>query len=304
MTIPLSDTQVTYPTGSLTATAQELHIEALPDDRRAVLLDVTSAHPVDAGWPDQGPDRAVLRVGETEIPLVDCIVGATDGTALYIGADIPVAKGTDGWAFVVAHIIDRAPTNGSGDALTEGCSVDVIVDASYRRLVSAGHTGCHAASLALNLAVADRWKKEVRTDSLGTPDFDGLAIDVSLIHENGSTDTYRLGKSLRKKGFMTEGLVAGSSAELTDIENRLNATLAEWVAADAAVHIDIDGPGLTDRRYWVCDLPAGSARIPCGGTHLASLGELGQASVALALAETDGTLILTMETTVNAVAVA
>lgn len=303
MTLPIRDTLVTYPTGALTATAQVLHSETLPDDRLAVLLDTTSAHPVDAGWPDQGPDRAVVRVGETDIALVDCVVGATDGTALYLGADIPVAKGTEGWAFVVAHIVPRATTAVLG-VLTEGSSVDVIVDASHRRLVSAGHTGCHAASLALNLAVADRWKKEVRTDSLGTPDFDGLAIDVSLIHENGSTDTYRLGKSLRKKGFLTEGLVAGASVDLSAIESRVNSTLAEWVAADAAVHIDRDGPGLTDRRYWVCDLPAGSARIPCGGTHLDSLGELGQASVALTLTEAEGTLVLTMETTVNAVAVA
>ena len=84
--------------------------------------------------------------------------------------------------------------------------VELVVDADYRTRLSVGHTACHLASLALNRAVADRWKKEVRADGLGAPDFDGTAIDVSLIVENGSVDTYRLGKSLRKRGFVTEGI--------------------------------------------------------------------------------------------------
>ncbi|MFO7689480.1 MAG: metal-dependent hydrolase [Cryobacterium sp.] len=289
MTYPVFDTRVTYPGGALTASATVLHAEDLPDGRRAVLLDVTSAHPVDAGWPDQGADRATLQLGTHEIGLLDCVVGATDGAGLHLGRQIPVPKGTAGWAFVVVHIV-------AGDAaLAEGDTVRVSVDAGVRARTSAGHTACHLASLALNLAVADRWKKQPRADALGSPDFDGTAIDVSLITENASTDTYRLGKSLRKKGFITEGLAEALPA----LRSAVNTTLAGWVATQAAVRVDRDGERLTDRRYWACDLPGLSAVIPCGGTHVSTLGELDRLRVSLALTDVEGTSVLTMVTTVG-----
>lgn len=289
MTLPTQDTIVLYPSATVRNAATILHVEPLPGDRLAVLLDSTSVHPVDAGWPDQGADRAVLRVGAHELTVVDCIVGASDGAALHLGRDIPVGKGAEGWTFVVAHVVE------SGAELTEGDLVEVIVDAEARGRVSAGHTGCHVASLALNRAVADRWKKDIRPDGLGNPDFDGTAIDVSLIHENGSTDTYRLGKSLRKKGFITDGF----AESLPAVEAAINASLAEWVASGAAVHIDSDGERLTDRRYWVCELPADTVRIPCGGTHASSLTELGALQTRLSLSDVDGTSVLTMETSVG-----
>ncbi len=288
MTLPLQDTLVGYPSGAAENSATILHVETLPDGRLAVLLDATSVHPVDAGWPDQGADPAVLRSGGIDIPVVDCIVGATDGQSLYLGRDIPVGKGTGGWSFVVVHIVE------SGANLAEGDQVEVVVDADVRRRVSAGHTGCHLASLALNRAVADRWKKETRTDGLGHPDFDGLAIDVSLIRENGSTDTYRLGKSLRKKGFVTEGF----TDVLHLVQDAVNAALAQWIATGAAVRIDRDGDRLTDRRSWVCELPEHTVHIPCGGTHVSSLAELGALRVHLSAADVDGATVLTMETSV------
>lgn len=293
MTLPSVDTRVDYPAGLTRTSATVLHVEARPDGLVAVLLDATPVHPVDAGWPDQGPDRAVLRVAGTELPVLDCVVGATDGSALYLGRDIPVPKGTPGWAFVVVHLVQGAALDGT--ALAEGQTVEVVVDAGYRQRMSAGHTACHLASLALNRALADRWKKEVRADSLGHPDFDGTAIDVSLIGENGSVDTYRLGKSLRRKGFATEGL----AEQLAEIESAVNAFLTGWVATAASVRIDRDGPLLTDRRYWVCELPEGSVRIPCGGTHVSSLAELGAVRVALSTADVEGTTVLTMETVVG-----
>jgi len=285
MTLPTEDTRVLYPGGAVDVHATVLHSEPLPDGRSAVLLDATCVHPVDAGWPDQGPDQALLHHGAAFWPVEDCIVGATDGSALYIGADIPVPKGTPGWAFVVVHVVDAAGLN-AGDTVT------VEVDEGLRDATSAGHTLCHLASLALNDALADRWKKEVRADALGHPDFDGLAIDESLIGMNASVDTYRLGKSLRKKGFSVDGF----AESLASIEAAINATLAGWTAADAAVRIDRDGDLLTDRRYWVCELPGASVRIPCGGTHVGSLGTLGVLTVTLGLHDLDGTDVLTMNT--------
>lgn len=284
MALPSTDTVVSYPSGATSGTATVVHIEPA-GDRFAVLLDVTPCHPVDAGWPDQGPDRATLTWIGGSTDVVDCVVAATDGTALYLAGDVPARKGTEGWTFVVAHLTVEAPPIGQ--------VVTVEVDAKNRRALSLGHTGCHLASLALNRAMAGRWSKDVRPDALGAPDFDAEANDASRILERGSLDTYRLGKSLRKKGFGT----ADIGNALAGIEAEVNATLAAWIDEDAPVRIDRDGDKLTDRRYWVCTLADGEARIACGGTHATSLGELGTLRATLSLEDVEGTPVLTMRTT-------
>lgn len=281
MTLPASDTVVTYPQGDTTAEARVLHVESLDDGRSAVLLDRTACHPVDAGWPDQGPDRAVLDAGDVAIEVLDAVVAATDGENLFLGADIPVRKGTDGWAFVVAHIVD------ADAGLTEGDTVTVEVDEAYRAAVSAGHSACHLASLALNAALAGAWSKENRG-------FDATANVTSLITENGSVDTYRIGKSVRKAGF--------DPAPLDDpdaVAAAVNATLAGWISTGGAIRIERDGDGLTDRRYWVADLPGGTARIACGGTHVSTVEELGTVTVSLETQQLEGALGMTMRTAVG-----
>jgi alanyl-tRNA synthetase len=285
MALPTTDTIVTYPAGATEGTATVLHTELLDNGLTAVLVDATPCHPVDAGWPDQGPDRATVSWGPTTADLMNCVVGATDGIRLYLEADIPVRKGTDGWAFVVAHLLEVAPP--------EGQEVTLTVDADYRRELSVGHTACHLASLALNRALADRWTKEVSADALGSPNFDQAANDTSTIVQNGSFDTYRLNKSLRRKGFVTDGFADALPA----VTDAVNAQLASWVAADSPVRIDRDGELLTDRRHWVCTLPDGEAVIPCGGTHASSLGQLGDLRVTLELDEAEGTPVFTMRTT-------
>jgi alanyl-tRNA synthetase len=135
--------------------------------------------------------------------------------------------------------------------------------------------------------LTDRWRKEARADALGSPDFDALAMDGSRMDEHASTDRYRIGKSLRKKGFDPEGL----DGTLAQVTAKVNARLAGWVAADARVRIDAPGPELTARRRWVCELPEGTASIDCGGTHLARLGELSSLTTSLSLSE-DGTALV------------
>ena len=285
MTLPTSDTVVRYSDGDLRAAATVLHSEQTADGRWAIVLDETSCHPVDAGWPDQAADRAVLRRADGGgVEVLDAVVSATDGSTLFIGSDVPVRPGTDGWAFVVAHLTDTA--------IPEHESVTVEVDGDHRRALSTGHTACHLASLALNRAMAGRWSKEVREDGLGQPDFDAAAIERSTIRENGSTDVFRLNKSLRRKGFSADGL----ADDLPAIVDSIEATLADWVATAAPVHVDRDGSGLTDRRYWVCELPEASVRIACGGTHVTSLAELGTLTVSLDLTDEAGTPTLAMTT--------
>jgi len=287
MTLPGTPTRVDYPAGALASTATVLHVAPAADGLVAVVTDATSFHPVDAAWPDQPADRGALRVNGREVPIVDAVVAASDGTELHLGDAIPVRRGTEGWTFLVAHLVD------ADAAPAEGDEVEIVADPERRTALSTGHTACHLASLALNRALAGRWSKEPRRDALGAPDFDGTAIQSSRIEADGSVDRYRLNKSLRRAGFDTASL---DEATLPALAGEVQATLAEWVGADAAVRIEAEGPVLTDRRSWVCELPGGTARIPCGGTHATSTGALGALAVQLELADDGGTPVLVMTT--------
>lgn len=283
--IPARGTAVTYPAGATTSHGTVVHVADAGDGRTAVVLDETAFHPVDTAWPDQPADRGALRIGGIEHTVVDAVVGATQGDVLLLGPDVPVRTGTEGWTFVVAHLVE-------GGGIAEGDTVEVTVDASYRDALSAGHTACHLASLALDAALADAWRKEAATDALGAPAFDALAIQESRILPDGSRDVYRIGKSLRRKGFDPAAL-----DDLDALAARVDAQLAEWVAAGGAVTIERDGDTLADRRTWVCVLPGAEARIPCGGTHVDSLSQLASVSVSFAAPPVEGGLELVMTTT-------
>lgn len=229
-------------------------------ERWAVITDVTPFHPLDHTWPDQPADQGTLA----GVQVADCVTGAVspDGE-LLLGADIPVRRGDPAWTWVVVHLLD--------DEVGAG-RVALQVDAAYRASLSAAHTACHLAALALNEAAAGLWRKDPpRRDSLGNPDLDGLAIVESRIEPWHSIDTYRLGKSIRKKGLDTEALLAGLPA----LADQVSARLASWIATGAAVHIDTGGDtGVAARRTWRCELPDGEVSYPCGGTHVASLADL------------------------------
>lgn len=285
--IPASGTVVTYPSGATTSTGTVLHTADAGEGRTAVVLDATAFHPVDTAWPDQPADRGVLVRGGNPLPIVDAVVGAIQGDVLHLGRDVPVRTGTEGWTFVVAHLVDDVPDGG----ISDGETVRIEADAAYRAALSAGHTSCHLASLALDAALAEAWRKDVPVDALGAPAFDALAISESRILPDGSRDVYRIGKSLRRKGFEPDALT-----DLDGIAARANERLAEWVAGGGAVRIEADGPELADRRTWVCALPGAEVRIPCGGTHVSSLADLAAVTVSLDVRPVEGGLELVMTT--------
>jgi alanyl-tRNA synthetase len=289
MTLPASDTIVLFPDGAVAADAGVLHSEALPDGRIGVVLDRTPFHPVDLAWPDQGPDRGVLVAGENEWPVLDVLVGATQGDGLTVGEAMPVRAGTEGWTFVVVHVVP------SDAELPDGLQVRAAVDTDLRSALSAGHTACHLAALALDRALAGAWSKPAPVDGLGAPAFDRLAIERSLIRRYGSEDVYRIGKSLRKQGFDPASL-----DDAPGLAASVDATLRAWIAAGGTVRIERDEQGLSGRRTWVCSLPEGEVRVPCGGTHVASLAELGSVTTRFATEPQKGGLGLTMTTRVVA----
>jgi alanyl-tRNA synthetase len=286
-------TLVTFPSGATegASAVRELiplprDVEGLPAGSYGLIVDTTPFHPLDHTWPDQPGDSGTVLVDGVVYPVVDCVTGAIGPDGEFaLGSAIPARRGDEAWTWHAVHVIEGGP---DPERLREA-NAQLRVDAERRRALSAAHTGCHLMALALNEALHERWRKAPgKEDSFGRPDFDAIAMDSSRMDEHASTDRYRLGKSLRKKGFDPEGL----AGQLPGIADRVNARLAEWVAADAPVRIEVFGEEktarLTARREWVCELPQGTASIFCGGTHLARLGELAALHTTLSLSE-DGT---------------
>ncbi|MBS4687269.1 hypothetical protein J4G63_08425 [Aeromonas sobria] len=252
-----------------------------------LVTDLTPFHPQSHLWPDQPGDVGHARWEGSEAAVGPCQMGAIspDGK-LFVDTAIPVKRGADGWSFVVVHpLIGDHP-------LAVGSLVTLQVDSDTRHALSLGHTGCHLAALALNRVLIPYWRKEVgERDALGQPDFDRLAILSSRVEPMGSREQYRIGKSLRKKGVNSEALLA----ELTLIEKKINQQLADWVAAGGEIRRSRAGEAIIDSRYWHCMLEGKEVTIPCGGTHVATLAELGQVRVQLNLVE-EGFAMLTQVT--------
>lgn len=230
-----------------------------------VIVDRTPFHPVDPSWPDQPTDMGTLA----GTAVRECLLGAVaqDGH-VAVGDAINARRGDPDYTWVVVHRL-------SGPAPQVGEVVELVVDADRRAALSRAHTACHVVALALNAALAEAWRKDVVRDGIGNPDFDRLALVESRMTPDEARDTYRLGKSLRKKGFDPHALIDDLSA----VAERVNATVRGWIDADAAVTIEAQGPTLTDLRYWCCAVPEGTFRIPCGGTHVTSLRQLGSVTV-------------------------
>ncbi|MFD1831197.1 metal-dependent hydrolase [Streptomyces desertarenae] len=278
-------TEVLFPEGTLHAKARVQRVEHDADGRLLLVTDRTPFHPLDHTWPDQPADRGTVVFGGTRHTVIDAVTGAVGPGAvgpgaeeLLTGGDIPVRRGDPDWSFVVVHVLDR-PEDGTAPPAV-GQEVDLAVDGEHRAGLSAGHSACHLVSLALNERTADLWsKKPPRLDCLGNPDFDQTAIAESRILPYGSVDRYRLGKSLRKAGFAAAVL----AERLAELQDAVNGQVAAWIAAGGAARIDREESHLSARRWWTCDLPSGRARIPCGGTHVASTADLGSVTVTLDL---------------------
>ncbi|WP_022905080.1 metal-dependent hydrolase [Curtobacterium sp. B8] len=287
MAAPMIDTEVTYPAGAVTSEGTVVHVEPVGGDRWAIFLDRTAAHPVDTAWPDQPADRVTLSTPDAQYDGVEVrVAGVQDGT-VHVGDDLPVRTGTEGWVFAVAHVVHADPP-ALGDRAT------VTVDREFRTALSVAHSACHLAALALDAVLADRWSKPVPEDSLGRPAFDSLAIVRSSIGEYRSEDVYRIGKSLRKKGFDP-----GAFDDADGIADRVTGLLRAWTATGGPIHVVAEDSRLSARRQWRCELPDGVAAIPCGGTHPDALSDLVDPTVAISVEDVPGARVVTMTTTLT-----
>lgn len=281
-----SPTIVTFAEGAVKGEGTVLRVESAPEGT-VVVVDATPFHPVDHTWPDQPGDAGTLSTDGESLEVSEALMAAvSDEGEFAVGSAIPVKRGADGWTWLVGHrVVGDAPAG-----VSAGATVQLSVDVARRAGLSRGHTACHLASLALDLALADLWRKDPGEDALGNPDFEGRANQSSRIHEDGAVDEYRLGKSLRRAGFDTETF----AATLAERQGRINTQLAAWVASAAPSRIATDGPTIVDRRRWHCELPEGEAVILCGGTHVSSLAEFAAITVTLDLSDPQ---LLVMTTT-------
>ncbi len=242
-----------------------------------VVTDITPFHPVSHIWPDHPADKGTIVLGTQAYSVTDCLVGAyhSDSATFQVGEQISVKRDTPGWAFLVVHRIEIVDC-----AIKVGDEVELTVDKPYQQALSRGHSAGHIAYLALNKVLElSFWRKDAdRKDTLGHRDFNSYAQQTSFVSADCCIDNYRLGKTLRKRGLNTAEMLE----QLPLIENELNQQFKSWVESGTAVNMRCEGECLTDSRYWECDLGTeGKAIIPCGGTHIESLAELGEYQVEL-----------------------
>lgn len=244
------------------------------DEFLLVVTERTPFHPVSHIWPDHPADRGTLN-GHS---VLDCQVGAVEleSGELFVGKAIPVKRDEPGWVFVVVHCLA-----GNVTEINENDVVTLEVDKTYQLSLSRGHSAGHIAYLALNkvLVEGNYWRKDAdRKDPHGNYDFNSYAQESSFVSEDQCVDTYRLGKTLRKRGLNSADVVQ----DLSVIEEQVNQQIAAWLSLGSDIVVECSGERLTDSRYWLCDLNEGEiAKIPCGGTHVSSLKEFSIISTSL-----------------------
>ncbi|MEZ9564940.1 alanyl-tRNA editing protein [Vibrio artabrorum] len=256
--------------------AKVLHIDS-DESKTYLITDMTPFHPVSHIWPDHPADKGVVSMGDTHYQVEDCLVGAVEQSTgkLFVSADIPVKRDTEGWAFVVVH---QLPPSASMIHVND--EVMLSVDKAYQASLSRGHSAGHIAFLALNRVLAESyWRKDAdRKDPLGNYDFNSYAQVTSFVTPDLCTDKYRLGKTLKKRGLN----VANMLENLAGIEANVNQVIADWLAESTSVAMKLEGQALTDSRYWEWQLDADTlVSIPCGGTHIERMSELKALSVRL-----------------------
>ncbi|MDD9178600.1 MULTISPECIES: alanyl-tRNA editing protein [Aliivibrio] len=256
-----------------------------------VVTKETPFHPVSHIWPDHPEDKGVLQINNVEYPVLTCQTGAIELSTgeLYIGKDIPIKRGEEGWVFVVSHLISK-----DADIAVEN-TVELKVDKEYQDSLSRGHSAGHIAYLALNKVLhANYWRKDAdRKDELGHYNFNSYAQETSFVTEDHCEDVYRLGKTLRKRGLNSAEMMS----DLESIAAQVNQQISVWLALENEVSIECEGKALTDSRYWIADFGIdGVAKLPCGGTHVSSFKEYQEINVQLNAQGEQELLMLTRST--------
>lgn len=283
-----SGTFVTFPGGALTGNGR-IEFAALSADGWLLIADRTPVHPVSFRWPDQPADtgQVIFSDGITVDFSAACtgVVNAKTGT-LLTGEDArAIRKGEGDWQSVVVHNVrsDRDLQRYVGQ------EAHFTVEPNRRNALSVAHTAAHLSALALNAIAVPFWTKEyVDLDAFGRPNLDKAAIQVSSIQPELSTDVYRLGKSLKKKGFDRDRFVS----QLDSLTGTINLQIRTWLESKAPINVTPSEGLLEEVRLWQTELDGSEVTIPCGGTHVKRLTDIGAVEINVAPLE-DGFVMTT-----------
>lgn len=252
-----------------------------------VIAAETPFHPRDYQWPDQPEDKGYIENADGKrLDLSDVVcVAISPGGILYVGEEIPVKKNNADWYFCVGHAIA-----GERPEFTQNDIITLQVDRAHRSALSRAHSAAHLMSLALNRTLSPLWRKEAEwLDPLGAPNFDRVAVAASSISPLRSDDRYRIGKSLRKKGFSSEGL----RADIRTYEEEINTQLGLWLQQGSHITQRAEGNGLASYRYWCAEIDNMSVEIPCGGTHPQTFAEIGEITATLDMPDDETLAVVT-----------
>ncbi|GLS36315.1 hypothetical protein GCM10010869_19040 [Mesorhizobium tianshanense] len=274
-------TLVTFPGGALAGQGR-IEFAAPCVNGWLVIADRTPVHPVSFRWPDQPADLGQITFADgVVVEIADAWTGLIDAGAgvLLIGEEAKaVRKGEGEWQGVVVHIVQSDRDLGA----YIGEEARFTVEPRRRKALSVPHTAAHLAALALNAASVPFWTKDFADlDSLGRPNLDKAAIENSSIEPAVSTDVYRLGKSLRKKGFDRDGFL--NNLETVGVE--INGMIRRWLETNTLVSLTPSEGLLDGIRQWRCNLDGTEVIIPCGGTHVERLSDIGDVKITLAPSE-------------------
>ena len=264
--------RVTFPSGSCREKSIVMAVAQHGDDF-ILMTEATPFHPRDFQWPDQPEDKGCVENEDgRRYTLSDTVfVGISPEGIFSVGDEIPVKKSSPDWYFCVGHVV-----RGERPLFSRGAAIVLQVDEERRTALSRAHSATHVMSLALNRTLAPLWRKEAPwIDALGNPNFDQIAMEQSEIGLLSCTDRYRLGKSLRKRGFTTDGL----RESLPRCVEEVNAAIAAWLAEGSDIRVRTEGDSLTSYRYWCATVDGIDVEVPCGGTHVRCFREIGTARI-------------------------
>lgn len=284
-----SGTFVTFPGGALTGQGRIEFAAPYAEDCWFIIADQTPVHPLSSRWPDQPGDLGQITFADGALfNFTDAWTGLVDTEAgvLLIGEEVNLArKGEGDWQSVVVHIVQSAQNMHA----YVGQEARFTVDPHRRKALSVAHTAAHLAALALNAASAPFWTKAFSdVDAFGRPNLDKAAIQMSSIQQDLSTDIYRLGKSLKKKGFDRDRF----HEHIESLGAEINSIIRSWLKSEALISVTPPEGLLDDVRLWRSNLNGTEVTIPCGGTHVGSLSDISQIEVNLAPTE-DGFVMTT-----------
>lgn len=273
--IPQVSTTVTYPGGAIKArsTIEDIVQRPSKDHALGIVAKVTCMHPRDFRWPDQPADRGSLLVDGQLIPVSDTVKARVTEDGYQVDKDISLQRGKESSeaVLVVMHCIDDDVGVSTGD------EVEINVDPEYRFSISSGHSASHLLTLGLNEVLSTYWKKTPQIDENGFPAFTEMTLSNSQISEFSCQDTFRIGKSLKKKGFDADLLWQS----LPDIEMKLNEFIDTIVADDnAKAFMEPSECPINEHRKWHLEANRSYTKS-CGGTHLKDFSQISNIRVEL-----------------------